>query len=459
VRRFSSRIMAALLVLTTLPLIPHGRPFAAMVPATEHRLANGLRLILCQRHELPLISLMMVIPDGSRSDPQGKAGLASLTPDLLTEGTKTRKAAGIASGLDFIGASLETNTDVDYTTVSLTVLKGRLGDGLAIFSDIVLNPTFPEREVSRVRTEHLGQLQAEEENPGALAERAWLKALYGPGPYGHPPQGEAGQVKGITRDDVVGHHRGHYLPGGAILVAVGDFETEGMLSLLRERFGEKPWPQGKTPEGPPLPSSPVRSQFTLVSEPVSQANILLGVRGIRRDDPDYYALQVGNYILGGGGFASRLMAQVRAARGLAYQVSSDLQARKFTGEFHLVMQTANETADEAIGLARAELERMGREPVTEKELEGARRYLIGSFPLKLDSNAKLTRYLAAVTFYGLGLDYAHKFPKLIAAVTPEAILKAWREHLAGPPVIAVVADASKARLEHQPVGEREGVKE
>ncbi|MFH0810867.1 MAG: pitrilysin family protein [Pseudomonadota bacterium] len=418
---------------------------AAAVPkAREARLHNGLRVVMSPQHGLSLVSLAMVVADGSRSDPLGHAGLASLTSALLREGTPSRGAEQLANEVDFLGATLSADTDFDFTIVATSMLAKDFDKALAIFADVLRRPTFPEEEVSRKRQELLAGIEAEQQDPGRVANRAFLAALYGDeAPYGHPPEGSDKGLKACTRKNIVSHYQRFYLPNNCILVAVGDFEDEVLLQRLESAFGD--WPQGEVPRlEPPRPASPTKSQV-LINQPISQANVTMGRMAIQRSDPDFYALQVGNYILGGGGFSSRLIEEVRVKRGLAYSVSSNLNALTWPGSLEVTMQTSNPTAQEAIDIVRAQTGLMAEQPVKPEELKAAKQYLVGSFPLKLDSNTKLTRYLALVSFYGLGLDYAERYPALIESQTPESILAAWKRKVAShEPTTVVVANLSAA---------------
>jgi zinc protease len=419
---------------------------AAMPKASEYKLENGLRVVVSEQHALPLLTLVMVVCDGSRSDPAGRQGLASLTSDLLQEGTKTKTAEELARSVDFLGATLSADTDFDFSIVSMNVLAKDLDTGLGLFREVILEPTFPQGEVARKRQEALAAIEAEHENPGKVADRAYLCALYGPShPYGHPPEGSKEGLTDAAQADVLAHYRGQYLPNNCILVVVGDFDTNSMLDRIKGAFGK--WPRGEV-ERPLLPPPVQPKARVLIDEPISQANIIIGRRAIERSDPDFYALQVGNYILGGGGFASRLMDQVRSRRGLAYSVSSDLSARAWPGSFEVVMQTANVTARQAMDLVREQVQQMATKEVSEEEVKGARQYLVGSFPLKLDSNGKLARYLALVSFYNLGLDYAERYPALIRAQTPAGILAAWKRKIApNEPTTVVVGNLEEAGIQ------------
>ena len=424
-----------------------GTAAAALPQAHETKLANGLRVVLAEQHSLPLVSIVLVVGDGSRSDPRGKEGLASLTSELLTEGTERRRAEEIARAVDFLGATLAAETGFDFTVVSMNVLAKDLEAGLGIFGEVLLEPAFREKEVERKRAELLGALDAEEQDPGEVADRAFLKALYGEEPYGHPSDGTHEGLRASSRTDIVAHYRQNYLPNNSILVVVGDFREQNMLGRIKAALGA--WQRAELPKLAPAPLAPPATARVLKDQPVRQANIVIGRRAIERADPDYYALQVGNYILGGGGFASRLMEVVRARRGLAYHVSSELNARAWPGSFEVVMGTANATAKEAIELVREQVQLMAEREVSPEEVKGAQQYLIGSFPLKLDSNGKLARYLSLVSFYNLGLDYAERYPGLIRAQTPATILAAWRRKIApNEPATVVVANLAEAGLDN-----------
>ena len=250
----------------------------------------------------------------------------------------------------------------------------------------------------------------------------------------------------LTRDGLIGFYRQYYRPNNAILAVAGDI-TPGEI---KERL--IPLLEAWQPAG--LPGVSVQDPYgkgprTLkVDRSITQANVIIGNKGLSRSNPDYYPAMVMNYILGGGGFSSRLMEDIRNKRGLAYSVASDFEAGRLPGAFQVTLQTKNSSARDAIALTLKEMERIRTDLVSGGELEGAKKYLIGSFPMRLDSQAKVTRFLLMVEYYGLGLDYAEKYPALIRAVTREDVLRVARAYLdPKDPIIVIVADLKEAGLE------------
>jgi zinc protease len=400
---------------------------AGTPPATYSTLANGATLIVSEQHLLPIVTVQITLDAGARRDPTGKAGLANLTADLLTEGTTTRSATAISDLIDFLGASLDSGGDIDFATVSLNVLRKDLETGLDLLADVLLRPAFAEGEVVRRREAVLAAIRASEDQPGSVADKAFNRTLFGSEPYGNPTEGTLESVPRLTRADIVGFYRRHYRPTGAIITVVGDVtaaEIQAQLDAkLRTWDGQAadPFVYPTTDRSPP--------KRVTIDKPLTQANIILGHRGVARDNPDYYAITVMNYILGGGGFSSRLLDNIRTRGGLAYSVSSAFSVNKSPGSFEVVMQTKNASAREAINRAREEIARIRREPVSDDELSEAKRYLTGSFPLRLDSNRKIAGFLSQVEFYGLGRDYADTYAQRINAVTEDDVLRVAQHYI------------------------------
>lgn len=404
-----------------------GRTALALPPVQRVVLPNQLVLLVSEEHSLPLVTFQLLVNAGSWRDPQGKEGLASITASSLPLGTARHTVTALNEELDFIGASLSASAGRDYAALSLQVLKKDLDQGLDLFLEVLTQPTFPEEEIRREVEKALAAIQAAEDQPRAVAEKAFQKALFLSGPYDHPVEGTRESLPTLTREAVVDFYRTYYRPNNAILVVVGDITAEEVKAKLLPRI--ETWPMGKIPETvlpPQFAQGPKRIQ---IDRAITQANIMLGHVGVRREDPDFYALSVMNYILGGGGFASRLLEEVRSKRGLAYSVMSFFHPGKSPGSFQIVLQTKNASAREAIALALQQMERMQQERVSEKELEGAKRYLIGNFPLQLATQTRLADFLAQVEYYGLGLDYPERYPSLIQSVTPEEVLRVARTYL------------------------------
>jgi len=418
----------------------------AMPPVQRTVLPHGLVLLVSEEHSLPVVTVKLLVDAGSRRDPAGKEGLASLTANGLLLGTPRRSAEAFNEELDSMGASLDGSAGRDYATLSLQVLTKDLDRGFNLFMEALTEPTFPEKELRKESQQTLAAIQAAEDQPEEVAEKAFDRALFQKSPYAHPVEGTAESVPRIGAEDVRRFHRSCYRPGAAILAVVGDVTPELIQSKLIP--GLTAWQAGTVPPAQftaTFAEGPKREE---IDRTVTQATIVLGHRGISRDNPDYYALTVMNYILGGGGFGSRLVDEIRVKRGLAYSVASFFDARKYPGSFQVVLQTKNPSAREAIALVVQEMERMGAEPVSEDELTRAKKYLTGSFPLRLDTQGKLAGFLTVMEYFGLGLDYPERYPSLINAVTREDVARVAKAYLhPEKAILVVVANLKEAGFE------------
>jgi len=407
----------------------------AMVPKRSV-LGNGLVLLTSEQRTLPIVSIQLLIDAGARHESAEYAGLAQLTSKLLTDGTAKRNALQISETLDFVGASLDTGCGDDLATISMTILKKDLSVGLQLLGEILTSASFPLTEIDRQKQAIVASIRAKEEDPGTVASEAFAAALLPGSAYGRAVEGTEASVKRLDRKRVQEFFQRYYRPNRTIISVVGDVSEQEIGTALNQVF--KNWSKGETI---PPPVSPVinDSPRTLrVNKDLTQANIILGQSGVRRGDPDYYAIQVMNYILGGGGFSSRAMDSIRNERGLAYSVYSYFAAEKSYGTFQFVMQTKSESSAEAISLARAEIQRIRDEPVSEAELNDAKDYLIGSFPLRFDTNGKVAGFLGQVEFYELGLDYADHYGDFIRKVTRADVQRVARQHLHPENLITVI---------------------
>jgi zinc protease len=392
--------------------------------------------------------LTLLIKGGQIDEPQEKAGLAHLTAELLTEGTKHRNALELSDEIEFIGASLGASARRDYTTISLSVLKKDVNKGFELFSDILLNPTFPHDEIDRRRELIKGFLKQQEEDPSFLARRAFIKEVFGQHPYGRLMEGNLKTIDAIKRADISHFYNEFFLPNNAILSVVGDLTAEELTMVIEKYLSG--WKKGVLPKGTEgkVPAERNKKLVT-IDKDLKQANILLGNLGLSRDNPDYYAVSVMNYILGGGGFTSRLMQSVRDEMGLAYDIHSFFASYKQGGMFQVGSQTKNESANTVIQEILMQIEKIREEKVADEELSDAQAYLTGSFPRRLDTNRKIADFLALVEFYDLGLDYAEKYPEYINAVTKKDVLRVAQKYLAIENyVLVVVADQEKAALKY-----------
>jgi zinc protease len=412
-------------------------------------LENGLTLLIVERHDLPIVKVAVGVKAGSVTEPDEKAGLAALTAELLTSGTAKRTASRISEEADFVGASIGASGGNDYATVSLSVLKKDLNLGFDLLSDIILNPSFPENELNKQRERIKGALKAREEDPDFVASREFRKAVFGSHPYGRLVSGTPESLDRIRRDDVVQFHSAYYVPNNATMSVVGDITPDEVNGLVKRYFSG--WNSGDLHISPPQRAGQLKGiKIITVDKDLTQANIIFGHEGISRDNPDYYAVQVMNHILGGGGFESRLMQNIREQKGLAYDVYSFFDANKYEGAFQVGVQTKNESTNTAIEEILKEIGRIRDTMVTDAELADAKSFLTGSFPLRLETGQRIASFLLAVEFYGLGMDYIDRYPDYINRVTKEDVLQMARKYLDPANfVLVVVADQKKAALKKE----------
>jgi zinc protease len=413
-------------------------PVSAEAGMTAKRtvLNNGMVLLTSEQRALPMVSIELLIEAGSRYEPADQAGLANLTSKLLIYGTKQRTAVQISDTLDFIGSSLEAGCGQDTASVSMTVLKKDLATGLELLADVLTQSTFPQAEIDRQKQAIIASIRAAEEEPGTVAAKAFAAALFPDSPYGRPVEGSEASVKALQQKSLRDFFARNYRPNRSIIAVVGDVSEQEIAKALNAAL--RTWPKGE-PSGQALvPAKVGESKVLRINKDLTQANIVLGHNGVARGNPDYYAIQVMNYVLGGGGFSSRAMDSIRNERGLAYSVYSYFAADKSHGAFEFIMQTKNETALEAIRIATEEMRRMREQPVTEQELNDAKDYLIGSFPLRFDTNRKVAGFLTQVEYFELGLDYPDRYADLIRKVTRDDVQRAAKQYLQPERLITVI---------------------
>lgn len=431
------------LILLAVALACASPALAAGPQVVRQKLSNGARIQVSEQPSVPMVIVDVLIDAGSRIDPKGQEGLANLTADLLTEGTATRSAEQIHEAADFIGASLSSQAGEDVADVSLRVVLKDLDAGLDLWTDCLLHPSFPLKEVDRRKTAILAAIRASEDNPGTVANRIFEKTLFGEAPYAHPSEGWPETVQKLSRKEVVGFYERWYRPSRSIITVVGDVKAPEIIAALEQRL--KDWrdqPGGAAPAAAPSPP-PAAATTVVVDKPLTQANIILGHRGVARENPDWYPLMVMNHILGGGSFNSRLFSTVRTKGGLAYSVGSSFNGSKDPGNFRVAMQTKSASAQEAVAKSRDELARMRNEPVTAEELDEAKKYLTGSFPMRFDNNSKIAGMLAQIEFYDLGQDYFDTYVDRINAVTAEDIQRVAQQYLHPDEMILVVVGPSE----------------
>lgn len=434
----------SVLVTMLLPPLVHTAPLG-----TRTVLDNGATLLVAERPGVPMAIFNILLKSGAASDPTGKEGVANLAAELLTRGTKQYTAQALAEELDFLGASLSVGADLESTTITLTTLTKNLDAALSLLTAVILTPTFPETELDKKRTEVLGGLKSQEEDPGWVAQRAFLEKLYPGHPYGRLVEGQPASITKVTRADVARYHQTYYRPNNAIIAVAGDITQAQIVELLQKHFAK--WQSGDIPATAWPEEQQPKPERIALDKKVTQANVALGHVGITRASPDYYAVQVMNYILGAGGFGSRLMDKIREELGLVYHVGSSFSARKHAGPFTVSLQTKNESATQALDETMQVIRRFTEEGPTDKELEAAKSYLINSFPLRLVSNRDVSSLLPVIEFHELGLDYPDRYPTIIGGITREQVHTAAKSYLHPDQMLqVVVADLAQAGLANKP---------
>jgi zinc protease len=433
------RPLAVLLVALLLAgSVPAG---AAKPIAHREVLPNGIVLLVAERPAVPIVVARVFTRAGAILDPPDRAGLANLTGTLLTRGTAKRSGPELDSAIEFVGGSLSAGAGRDGLTASLSVLRKNLGLGLDLLSEVVLAPTFPEAEFTRKVAQVQAAIKRSEEDPNTVAARALARLVFPNHPYGRPVEGTVESVGRITRDEVVRFHRDYVRPDTAIVAVVGAITVDEARREVLARFGGWKAPAGPAPGVPEAAPPPAPSAETIPRE-LTQATIMLGRQAIRQTDPDYFPLSVASYVLGGGS-ASRLYARVREEGGLAYAVYSYVNPSKYGASFVVSAQTRTAEVGKVTDIVREELGRMTREPVNDRELKLAKDYLIGSFPLRLDTSSKVADFVVAIEEQGLGLDYADRYKERVAKVSAADVHRVAAKYFAPESFNRVVVSADK----------------
>jgi zinc protease len=417
-------------------------PRALALEIKRMKLNDGAILLVSEQHQLPMVTMSIAFDAGSRRDPPGQAGLAALTGAALTEGTSKLSSEQFDQKTDFMGSSISVSASRDYAVASFTSLKKYEKDTLHLLAQTLQEPALHDADIKRKQGDQLAAINAAEEQPEYTANLAMTKALFGDTPYGHQVEGTSASVGKLTPDDVRGFYHAQYKMGSAVIAVAGDVDANSVRDELNGEFTEL---TGTVPPQavPPAPSVAPGVHAQLIDRNVAQATLILGSGGVDRLNPDYYKLQVMNYILGGGGFASRLMKVVRSKAGLAYGIDSQFAAGKFPGAFLISLQTKNASSNEALKLILQQMREMQETPVTAAELQSAKKFLIGSFPLKIDRQSEIVSFMLQVEIYGLGLDYADRYPRIIQAITVADVRKVAEQYL-HPDALDLVAVADQA---------------
>ncbi len=409
--------------------------------------AQGARVYFVENHDLPMLDVNVGFAAGSAYDTPEKEGLGGLTQALMSLGAGPWNEQQIAERLADVGAQMGGYFEQDragFTLRTLSSAKER-DQALSVLEAVLSRPAFPETVVEREKARALAGLKEAATKPEYLADRAFTAAIYPGQPYGLPADGSVETVAKLTRADLAGFHARYYRAADMAVAIMGDIDRAGAERLASQLADNLP--QGAAPPPPPKVAELTAGKEQVIAHPASQSHILIGQPGMTRDDPDYFPLLVGNYVLGGGGFDSRLTKEVRQKRGLSYSVYSYFMPLADKGPFQLGLQTRREATDEALKVVRDTLNRFLAEGPTEAELKQAQDNLVSGFPLRIDSNSKILSYLAMMDFYRLPPDWLETYPKKVAAVTREQVVKAMRARLKPETMVTVIVGGQRGASE------------
>ncbi len=421
-------------------------PTVELPRVIRHRLSNGLDVVLVEKHDLPVVDLRVVVRTGAAADLPVRAGRASLTADMLDEGTRGYDALTLADAIDHLGAELDTSVSWDASLASLHVLRPRLEPALELLAEVLVHPTFPENELERVRAERLAGFMRRLQEPRFLALKTFSSELYGTEhPYGAPVSGTKESIESLDREALVAFYREHYRPDNAFLVVVGDVEPKSLFTLLERTLEEwTPAPGAAVTLPEPPPAEP--TTIYLVDKPgAPQSEIRIGHPSVPRSTPDYFPLLVLNTMLGGS-FTSRLNLRLREERGYTYGARSGFDFRRGPGPFVAASSVFTGATDSALAIFLEEIHRIRDEPAPEPEIERARGYLAFGLPRRFETTVDIARTLSEIELYGLGDDYLARFVERIRAVSVEDVQRAAQRHL-DPDHMGLVVVGDRAEVE------------
>ena len=420
-------------------------PKVSLPPIITRQLPNGLKLMVVEQHELPLVDFVLVVGSGGTMDPASKGGVANLTSSMLTEGTTSRTALEIADQIAFLGIRLGANSNWDAATISLHTPVGQLDSALALFSDVVLHPAFRTDDFERVRKDRLTALVQMKDRPTQIADQAYAAILYGSShPYGHNLLGTEASITAMSTADLQSFYRTNFLPNNATLIVVGDItpaQAEQKISALLgswQRGTVTPMTPGDAPKGG-------STTVYLIDKPgAAQSSFRIGSVGVPRSTRDYFALSVMNTILGGS-FTSRLMQNLRETHGYTYGARSRFDMRRSAGPFTASAEVVAEKTDSALVEFMKELNAI-RDTVPAAELNKAKRYLQLGMPSDFETTQQIANQLIPVVLYNLPLDYFNSYVANVERITQADVQRVARQYIS-PSSLAIVIVGDRKSIE------------
>lgn len=413
------------LALVTASFLVFSSAVQAGVKIQQWQTASGSEVYFVENHDLPIVDISVNFAAGSARDSAEKSGVAGVARYLMTLGAAGMSDEKIANKMADVGAILGGDFDVDRAGFKLRTLSSEREkmQALEVFTKILQQPDFPEDVLAREKARIISGLQESATQPESISSKEFMKALYGNHPYSLDESGEVDTVAKITRDDLQNFYKQYYGAKGAVVAIIGDLTRE-QANAIAESISAG-LPESAAVNSIPAVTSPTQPLEKRIAHPASQSHILLGYPGVKRGDPDLLPLYVGNYVLGGGGFVSRLTEEVREKRGLVYSVYSYFMPMAEPGPFQIGLQTKKDQAEDALKLVKETLDNFIKNGVTEAELKAAKANIIGGFPMRIDSNGKILDYLTVIGFYKLPLNYLDEYSRNVEKVTVAQIKDAF----------------------------------
>ena len=403
-------------------------PVCQAVDIQSWQLPNGAKVLFVESHQIPIIDVNISFDAGSRRDQPNKIGVANYTAGLLDSGAGNLNEEAIRNKMAQLAISLGSSSGLESASLSLRSLSKAevMQSALDLANLILTKPTFDEKILKREQARAIQGLKQGETNPGFLANRAITQLDYPDHPYGFSARTSEQTIRAIKREDLVRFYQKYFVTENAVISIVGDVNRAQAEQIALNLI--KGLPQGQK-QTPLVAVNATGGQSKRISHPASQAHVQLALPLFTRDDPDYYALLVGNYVLGSGGFDSRLMKVLRDEQGMVYGVSSYFSPYEQKGEFGISFSTKKNQANQALTLARETLSQFIQQGPSDKELQQAKDNIIGGFPLRFDSNSKLIAYLDVIGRYNLPLTFLDDYPKKVQALTKKEIRAAWQKRI------------------------------
>ncbi len=422
----------------------------------EHRLPNGLTIYTVEQHELPVVTVRLVVPRAGLFNPLDQPGLTQAMGTLLAKGTATRSAMEVAGAMDYVGGVIDSGAGWNGTFVEASVLTRDLELALELVADVALRPSFPAEELERYQRQTVSDILYNQDDPGVIADQAFARFVYGDHPYAFPLEGTAESVQALTRDDLVAHYERLFVPQGAVLVVAGDVQPRRLKKFVKHHFGGWSAPRATRTQAKD-PTVAEGGQILVVDRPDAvQSEIRIGyVLAPYNMGDETHAFQIMDYCFGRGGFSSRLMRQIRAEMGLTYGIYSSLDARQQAGAYTISSFTKTETTAVLIEEVQRQMERAIADGFDPEELRDAQAYLIGSYPGRFETPGQIAGQIQSTLLFGFGdpVEWIGGYREAVGAVTLEQVDAMARQHLRPDDVrIVVVGNAAEVVPLLEPLG-------